>query len=142
MDSSSKFDWTCARLRQHGLYVALALVLSLAVACSAGLDERPPVVGTWKSGIGSIQFLEGGELGEVSLLPVACRGEKSSAPMRFTGTWKHGKLEDAGTGAWATLTSVAGHPTCERYFQYFMYKGQERLQLTGVSSAEEPFVRQ
>ncbi|MFD0407973.1 hypothetical protein [Kitasatospora sp. NPDC127116] len=120
----------------------MASVLPLAVGCSAGPDGKPPVVGAWKSGLGSIQFLEGGKLGEVSLLPAACRGEKSSTPVQFTGTWKHGKLEDAGTGAWATLTSVAGYPTCERYFQYFTYEGQERLQLTGVSMADEAFVRQ
>ncbi|MET8540594.1 hypothetical protein ABZW03_08050 [Kitasatospora sp. NPDC004799] len=117
-------------------------VLPLAVACSAGEEKRPPVVGTWTSGIGSIQFLEGGELGEVSLLPAACLGEKSSTPVQFTGTWKHGSFEDAGTGAWVTLTSASGALTCETYFQYFTYEGQERLQLTGVSIADEPFIRQ
>ncbi|MGW7448457.1 hypothetical protein [Kitasatospora sp. NPDC054795] len=131
-----------ARGGVRSLAISLAGVLPLAVGCSAGPEEKPPVVGSWKSGIGSVQLLEGGELGEVSLLPAACRGEESATPVRFTGAWKHGKSEDAGTGAWVTLKAVTGHSTWKRYFQYFTYKRQERLQLTGVSIADEPFVRQ
>ncbi|MGW7580648.1 hypothetical protein ACWGKU_05790 [Kitasatospora sp. NPDC054768] len=98
--------------------MVLACVVPLAVSCAVGKAPDPAVIGTWKAGAASIQFLEGGRLGEVSLPPAICRGKESPTAVRFTGTWECGRQEDAGTGAVARLASVEGILTCERYFQY------------------------
>ncbi|MFJ1702636.1 hypothetical protein [Kitasatospora sp. NPDC088346] len=62
--------------------------------------------------------------------------------MKFTGTWRHDRLDDAGPGALVKLTSVTGDLTCERFFVYFKYQGEERLQMTVSEAGQEPFVRQ
>ncbi|MEU6232407.1 hypothetical protein [Kitasatospora sp. NPDC047058] len=99
-----------------------------------------PLVGKWKSSVGTIQFLDGGTLGEVSLLPATCRGSSSPTELKFTGTWRPGKVEDAGRGAFVELASVTDGLKCDTYFQYFKYNDEERLQLTDIDGA--PFVRQ
>ncbi|MFE3874785.1 hypothetical protein ACFXPX_10345 [Kitasatospora sp. NPDC059146] len=111
------------------------------VSCTTA-EEPPPVVGSWKSSVASIEILEGGKLGEVSLLPAMCRGDSSSTAVKFTGTWKRGKLDDAGPGAVAELASVSGDLKCERFFQFVKRNGQDRLQMTGVDAGQESFVRQ
>ncbi|MFJ9950348.1 hypothetical protein [Kitasatospora sp. NPDC091207] len=116
--------------------------LPLTVSCAAEVEGDAPVVGSWKSSVGTIQFLDDGTLGEASLLPAACRGSSSPVAVAFTGTWRHGKLDDAGPGAVVELASAAGDLKCERFFQWFKYQGQERLQLTGVDTGNDPFVRQ
>lgn len=123
-----------------GRCVALAVVLPLSVSCAAG-EQPPPVVGAWKSSVASIEFLDGGKLGEVSLLPAMCRGDASPTAVKFTGSWRRGKLDDAGPGAVAELVSVAGDLKCERFFQYGKRDGQDWLQMTGVDAGQEAFVR-
>ncbi|MEU6232406.1 hypothetical protein [Kitasatospora sp. NPDC047058] len=76
------------------------------------------------------------------MLPATCNGPSSPTVVKFTGTWRHGKMDDAGHGAVVQLTSVTGDLKCERYFQYFTRNGEVRLQMTGASAANEPFVRQ
>lgn len=105
-------------------------------------EPVPAVIGAWKTTVASIQFLEGGKLGEVSLLPAMCRGQKSSTTVKFTGTWKYGSQEDAGSGAVVQLASVAGDLKCERYFQYSKKQDGEWLTMIGVDADQEPFVRQ
>ncbi|MFD5433466.1 hypothetical protein ACFWJ4_15095 [Kitasatospora sp. NPDC127067] len=124
------------------LVVSLAGILPLATACTVGKVPDPAVIGTWKAGVSAVQFLEGGKLGEVSLLPAMCRGKESPTAVRFTGTWEYGRQEDAGTGAVAKLTSVEGGLTCERYFQYVKGEAGEALILTGVDNRQGPFDRQ
>ncbi|MFC5889153.1 hypothetical protein ACFQ0M_45900 [Kitasatospora aburaviensis] len=118
-------------------------VLPLAASCAVVVEEGDaPMVGPGRSSAGSIQFLDGGVLGEVSLPSAACGGRVSPGAVAFTGTWRHGKMDDAGHGAHVQLASVAGELKCERYFQFFTYQGQERLQLTGTAGMNELFVRQ
>ncbi|MBD0674354.1 hypothetical protein [Streptomyces sp. CBMA156] len=120
----------------------LVCVLPLAASCTVGKAPDPPVIGSWKAGASSIQLLEGGKLGEVLLLPAMCRGDNSPTAVKFTGTWKYGKLQDAGTGAIVQLASLDGYLRCERYFQYGKGNNGEQLGMTGVDAGQEPFVRQ
>ncbi|MFJ3793314.1 hypothetical protein [Kitasatospora sp. NPDC090091] len=119
----------------------LVCALPLAVSCREVEEGDAPMVGAWKSSVGSIQFLDDGTLGQVSLPPAACGGKASAKAVAFTGIWRHGAMDDAGHGADVVLVSVTGDLKCERYFQFFKRQGQERLQLTGRSGFDEPFVR-
>ncbi|MFD7586837.1 hypothetical protein ACFV84_15655 [Kitasatospora sp. NPDC059811] len=132
-----------SRVRGRGrlpvLAVCVASALPLAASCTVAKDPVPAVIGSWKAPVASIQFLEGGKLGEVSLLPAMCRGKKSSTVVKFTGTWKYGTLSDAGPGAVAQLVSVDGDLRCERFFQYVKRQGEERLGLTDADDGGVPF---
>ncbi|MFF4385137.1 hypothetical protein [Kitasatospora sp. NPDC001547] len=134
MSGSSKYS----KLLVPGVLLG---VLPLVTSCTAGKEPAPAVIGTWKAGVSSIQFLEGGKLGEVFLLPSMCHGESSPTAVRFTGTWEYGSQEDSGTGAVAKLAAADGNPTCERYFQYVKNKTGEALILTGVDTRQGPFER-
>ncbi|MEV8329079.1 hypothetical protein [Kitasatospora sp. NPDC056731] len=107
-----------------------------------GKEPVPAVIGSWKTTVASIQFLEGGKIGEANLLPAMCRGKKSPTVVKFTGTWKYGTLDDAGPGAVAQLVSVDGDLKCERFFQYSKQQDGEWLTMTGVDAGQEPFARQ
>ncbi|MET9398677.1 hypothetical protein [Kitasatospora sp. NPDC002965] len=135
------------QVRAHGalriVSVSLVFALPMTVSCTTTKGERQaPVVGAWKSSVGTIQFLDGGTLGEVSLLPAACGGKQSPTAVTFTGTWRHYSLDDAGPGADVKLNSTTGNLTRVRFFHYFKHQGQERLQLTVTDAGDEPFVRQ
>ncbi|MEU1282657.1 hypothetical protein [Kitasatospora sp. NPDC005856] len=134
--------WERARHGARVLVASLIGTLPLAASCAVGKAPDPAVIGTWKAGVSSIQFLEGGKLGEVLLLPAMCRGKSSPTVVKFTGTWKYGKQEDAGSGAVAQLTSVDGYMTCDRYFQYVKDEEGDALILTGVDTRQGPFLRQ
>ncbi|MET9398679.1 hypothetical protein [Kitasatospora sp. NPDC002965] len=123
--------------------VSLVCTLPFAASCTQARGEtEAPVVGSWKSRIGTIQFLGDGTLRDVSLLPAVCEGKESAVAVPFTGTWRHETLSDAGPGAAVDLTSTAGDLTCKRFFVYYKGDGPERLQLTVTKAGREPFVRQ
>ncbi|MER5353109.1 hypothetical protein ABT093_22595 [Kitasatospora sp. NPDC002551] len=123
--------------------VSSVAVLPIVLSCTAAKEERKaPVTGTWKSSIGTIQLLEGGTLGEVSLIPAACNGKASPTAVSFTGTWRHETLSDAGPGAYITLSSSDGALTCKRFFVHYKENGREVLQLTATEAGSDPFVRQ
>ncbi|MFD7579161.1 hypothetical protein [Kitasatospora sp. NPDC059817] len=129
----------CTRKGLRALTVSLVCTLPLAASCTVAKEPVPAVIGSWKAPVASIQFLEGGKLGEVSLLPAMCRGGKSPTVVKFTGTWKYGTLSDAGPGAVAQLVSVDGDLRCERFFQYVKRQGEERLRLTDADDGGVPF---
>ncbi|WP_224284577.1 hypothetical protein [Streptomyces sp. LS1784] len=126
----------------RGRAVVLAGLLSLVVGCAGGSGENAPVVGYWRSGAGEIEFLKGGELGQVSLLPAVCFKPASDQQEHFKGTWRYERIEGAGRGASAVLTSDSGAVTCERYFRYVKDDAGERLQLDSRDVTEKPFLRQ
>ncbi len=131
------------RRRPAQLVLTLCLAAALPALSSCTVAEpEAPVVGSWRAeGAGSIEFLEGGGLGEVSLVPGACRGENSSTEVKFTGTWRHGAVEDAGYGALVKLASVDGTLACETYFQYVKHNGEETLSLNDLGTAGTGFHR-
>ncbi|WP_371519769.1 hypothetical protein [Kitasatospora sp. NBC_01300] len=131
--------WERAQGVLRVLAVSLTGILPLAASCTVAKDPVPAVIGSWKAPVASIQFLEGGKLGEVSLLPAMCRGKKSPTAVKFTGTWKYGTLSDAGPGAVAQLVSVDGDLRCEGFFQYVKRQGEERLGLTDADDGGVPF---
>ncbi|MFD7597218.1 hypothetical protein ACFV6D_29825 [Kitasatospora sp. NPDC059812] len=131
--------WERAQGVLRVLAVSLTGIFPLAASCTVAKDPVPAVIGSWKASVASIQFLEGGKLGEVSLLPAMCRGGKSPTVVKFTGTWKYGTLSDAGPGAVAQLVSVDGDLRCEGFFQYGKDQGEEWLQLTDADDGGVPF---
>ncbi|GHF35543.1 hypothetical protein GCM10018790_11730 [Kitasatospora xanthocidica] len=123
------------------LAVALAVALSALTSCTVA-KVTAPVVGVWRvEQAGSIEFLEDGRLGEVALVPAACRGDESAAGVRFTGTWRHGRVDDAGYGAFVRLASVDGSLTCEKYLQYGKHDGVEALMLGDLGIGGTHFLR-
>ncbi|MEU9131063.1 hypothetical protein AB0D08_23675 [Kitasatospora sp. NPDC048540] len=135
--------------RARGRVLAAALVAALPLAASCGVegvqedDDRPPVVGAWKSpSFGTIQLLEGGRLGEVSLRPAACDSKSSAAATTYTGTWTYGRLDSAGAGVDVTMTAAAGGPPCQVFLEFLTHQGQDRLHLAYAPASDEPFVRQ
>ncbi|MFJ6367425.1 hypothetical protein ACIQK5_04530 [Streptomyces virginiae] len=124
---------------------SLVAVLPLAVSCTVQTDEdrARQVVGSWKSPtLGTIQFLEDGALGEVSLPPSVCPNGAWSADTKFTGTWRPWHLDSVGPATEVTLTAAADGLKCDLFFLYSKDEGQAELGMAYAPEGSEPFVRQ
>lgn len=124
---------------------SLVAVLPLTVSCTLQTDEdrARQVVGAWKSPtLGTIQFLEDGALGGVSLPSSVCHKGSWSADTKFTGTWRPWHLDSVGPATEVTLTAAAGGPTCDLFFLYSTDQDQAQLDLAYAPEGSEPFVRQ